>query len=220
LADPNGNLRSISSAAYGFSSVPRTKADEIEDYYSRCFADDEYNITFIGFSGGGQMAYSTAQALTSRIFVDNLVLLGGAFRAHSGIGNIGHIWDLVGINDTDYTGKGGERLLGWDSYNRGYRRVSDYRFGTVYIRDSARDIYQNGATRCTLYGPQYVHYLDGDYFEDRTSVTYGEVTLDLPFNGASCSGGGTGFHMPGNDRSRLDFLVNFLIQYVGVGRQK
>jgi RHS repeat-associated protein len=222
--DTNGNFRyALLPSAYNHSTIPRTKADEILDYFNICRQEDKWNITFIGYSGGGQMAYSIAQKLAGRMFVDNLVLLGAAFRARNGLGNIGHIWDLVGEHDTDRFGKGGEKILGWDRYNRGYRKA--YMGGYLDVYTPSLDIYRNGATQCTLYGPHYVHYGYGDYFEARTSVIDGNgVTLNLPFNGVRCSTGGAGttrgLYVPGNDRSRLENLVNFLINIVGVGRQK
>ena len=219
--DANGNFRyAILPSAFNVSTIPAAKADEIVDpTFRTCQQEDKWNITFIGYSGGGQMAYSTAQELTGRMFVDNLVLLGAPFRAYNRLGNIGYIWDLVGQNDTEMFGKGGEKKLGWDHYNRGYRYVPTY--GTIHVPDE--DIYQYGASKCTLYGPQYIHYGNGDYFEARTSfIDNSNATVNLPFNGALCSVGGTlqGFSLPANDKSRLENLVNFLINVVGIGRQK
>lgn len=85
------------------SVVPRTKADEIRDRLLGYVCDEkemkDFNVTFIGYSGGSQPAYSTAQNLTGTQNVDNFVLFGGPFRAHSGPGNIKSLWSFVGLQD-------------------------------------------------------------------------------------------------------------------------
>jgi hypothetical protein len=215
--DTNGNFRyAILPSAYNLSTIPKTKADEINDSFKMCRQENKWNISFIGYSGGGQMAYSTAQKLTDRIFVDNLVLIGAPFRAHNDMGNIGHIWDLVAANDTDKFGKGGEEKLGWDRFNSGYRRFSLVQFIPSYYDEW--DIYRSGATKCTFYGPNYIHYGPGDYFEANTAVTRDREILNLPFEGGRCISRGAGFGFAGNDRSRLQNLVDFLINVVGIGR--
>ena len=214
--DSNGNIRfAIVPSAYQLSPIPAAKAQEIQDYYAGCIKDDKYNITFLGYCGGGQMAYSTAQNLTGRMQVDSLVLLGAPFRAYSGLGNIGRIWDLAWLDDPF---KGMEKNLEWDRYNSGYRTV--FHLGTsetnsygeeVYLPEE--DIYRNGATKCTFYGPNHQHYGAGDYFDTDASA--------YSSSGIICTGPGYGFHMSNPDNgSRVDVLVNFLINVVGVGREK
>jgi len=63
------NLPVLIAAGYGMSSVPQAKAMEIlENIQGACTENNnvtintkKLNVTFIGYSGGGQIAYSTAQ---------------------------------------------------------------------------------------------------------------------------------------------------------------
>lgn len=217
-SDGNGNIQdAVWPAANDNSPIPYAKAIEVREHImGGCFPiedisvdNDRVQITFIGFSGGGQMAYSTAQKLEGRVFVDNLVLFGAPFRAYNGVANIGHIWDMKGEGDTSISGKGAETYAQWDLYNRGYREHSNY-----WTYNQEQDIYQHGATQCTLFGADYQHYGPGDYFDtDRGSH---------PFQGMKCSSGETlprGSPTRGS-RSRVEANVSFLINVVGVGRSK
>jgi RHS repeat-associated protein len=159
LNDSNRNLRdAVLPAADDKSSIPYTKADEIFTSLIRygasiCVAESEVeidnnkvNVTFVGYSGGGQMAYSTAQKLRGRVFVDNLVMFGAPFRAYNGMSNIGRLWNLRGEQDTFLSGLG-QYAFGWDSYNEGYREFLNFRW-----QQKDLNIYANGAIGCTLYG--------------------------------------------------------------------
>jgi hypothetical protein len=62
----------------------------------------EVKLNFLGYSGGGQIAYTTAQRLSGRLFVDNLVMFGSPWRAYNGTNNIGHIWEVWAQGDLNY----------------------------------------------------------------------------------------------------------------------
>jgi len=91
----------------------------------------DVNVNFLAYSGGGAIAYATAQQLEGRLIVDNLILLGSPWRAYNGTNNIGHIWEIWGLGDL----KGGdwrESLGGtvykdflWESYNEKIAKVYD-----------------------------------------------------------------------------------------------
>ena len=92
-------------ASGGQFPIPESKARAIYDLFSSpCNLNPDLNlnnftITFIGYSGGSQVSYSAAQALRGKLFIDNLVALGPFYHAFSGLGNIGHIWNLAGQDD-------------------------------------------------------------------------------------------------------------------------
>jgi RHS repeat-associated protein len=170
---------------------------------------DGLNITFLGYSGGGQIAYSTAQDLKGRLFVDNLVLMGAAYLAYNGVSNIGHIWELWGEydlygNDLMWGGSAGGnlyKLSGWDLLNEGYRGIS------IPIYTPSQDIYRHGATRCIFQnGNQpYVHY--NSY-----------MNRDETDSGVTCSLGGTYQRDAQSNLSRMEAMISFLINVVGIGR--
>ena len=218
--DGNGNIQdAVIPAAYDDSSIPYDKAEEVARLLpGACspnenisFDNDEVQVTFIGYSGGGQMAYSTAQKLTGRVFVDNLVMFGAPFLASNGITNIGHLWDLKGEADTSIMGKGAERYAQWYFINRGLNFSSDFS-GTHGTYNQEYDIYRHGATECTLSGADYQHYGGGDYFDTNK--------YSHPFLGINCADGQTiprGSPTRGA-RSRLEANLSFLMNVVGVGR--
>jgi len=143
-------------------------------------------ISFIGYSGGSQVAYNTAQQLTGKMFIQNFVAFGPIYRAYNQLNNIGHIWELVGQND--------ERVQQidplWHDYNSGIRYVGYHHTKKEYY--PALDIYRNGAVRCTLFGTTNspYHHADTGSYVDTT-------TYD---NGMDCGSGrfspSTGYYGP------------------------
>jgi hypothetical protein len=185
--DSNRNLRDvIYQAAYGKSPVPKYKAQEIvarllgetfdlcrdDDYGKGEFDDDALNIMFIGYSGGGQMAYSTSQKLKGILTVDNLVMFGASFRAHDGIGNIGHIWSFVSSSDNFY-GLGEQATAFWDF--------------SWHSQNVAGGLYQTAnATMCYTEGDTYPMNAPMDkVFGDHI---YGYFDENHNFNGFLCYG--------------------------------
>ncbi len=63
------------------------------------FDNNSLNITFIGYSGGGQAAYATAQMLSGKLFVDNLVAFGAPIRPYNGLANIGRFFSFMSVQD-------------------------------------------------------------------------------------------------------------------------
>jgi hypothetical protein len=137
------------------SYIPRFKAEEIaarllgddiflchdNDYGKGQFDNNILNVTFVGYSGGGQMAYSTAQSLSGKLVVDNLILFGATVYHHNGMGNIGAIWSFVGTQDV-----------------------------FVPVIRGAWSLYSGNWTSCQLFGDDdspYIHYGEGDYFDVR-----------------------------------------------------
>ena len=116
------------------------------------------------------MAYSIAQKLKGTLHVDNLVLFGAPFRAHDGIGKIGHIWSFVSPNDKLYKmWQGATSVIysdfTWDQENalRGiYNQTSN---GTL--------CYTSGNNMST---DMFTDHING-YFDDNDN-----------FNGFSCVG--------------------------------
>jgi hypothetical protein len=204
------NLVTLITVAHGLNSLPSTKADEINRQFNFCGLH-EPTITFLGYSGGGQTAYSTAQALRGSLFIDNMVLLASPFRAHEGKGNIGHIWDLAWSDDPYKEQEKNLNLLDED-YNTDEKTFCSHHMGVCIHRDST----YVGGGKCTMYGEGSLHYDEnnpGDYFETST---------DMPVESLICADGqGTGFFLqPSQDKSRVEFLADFLINIVGVGREK
>jgi hypothetical protein len=135
--------------------------------------NDEINVTFVAYSGGGQMAYATAQKLKGRVFVDNLVMFGASFLAYNGMSNIGRLWDFVGEQDAFYA-RLGTNVLSWDVYNRGYR---DGRGISGAVDRDRYNIYKHGATRCVLLGDSQQPYGHFSYFDKANK-----------FQGLTCQG--------------------------------
>ncbi len=224
--DYNRNYRDVLYPSGNDDSwVPGYKADEILSHltglnpYSCSFqseitADDaKLNIIFVAYSGGGQMAYSTAQKLKGRLFVDNMVFLGVPFRAYGGMSNIGRLWNFKGEQDT-FLGNIGQVLHLWEDYNEGYRQFPG---GTLSLQFNEYNIYQQGATYCGLTGSENNRYSHEAYFGKKTA-----------FNGVNCHGSnpnavtqriaqvplawiseqGQGF------TSRFDANLNFLVELI------
>ncbi len=96
------------------SNIPWHKAQEIiarllgddifacynSNYGVGQFDDNLLEIAFIAYSGGGQMAYSTAQELDGKLVVDNLILFGSPVIFHKGMGNIDTLWSFFGTQDS------------------------------------------------------------------------------------------------------------------------
>jgi len=150
------------------------------------------------------MAYSTAQEAKGIFYIDNLVLLGAPFNANGGRGrnsNIGHIWDLAWYEDK-VKNNATIMFTNWERYNNG-------EYGGVYIPDL--DIYQHGATRCFMVGSGNIpgnHGGVGDYFDPSNPIGF-----------MSCSN--NTFYVPKTeDMSRLEFLLGFLSDIVGVGTSR
>jgi len=226
ILDSNRNLRdAVYPSAYDNSRVPGYKADEIfahvaglNPYVCNNLSNvrvdnNKLNVTFVAYSGGGQMAYSTAQKLQGRLFVDNLVTFGSSFRAYGGMSNIGRLWSFVGEQDTFY-GNLGETVQGWEQYNAGYP-ISE-KSSPFNLQAPRYNIYQHGATRCTLLGTEdrpYEHFYS--YFDRNTA-----------FTGVSCQGsyakeasGRTGqvpldWIAQKGYASRFDANSNFLVEVI------
>ncbi len=167
----------IGGSAVGGNVVPSYKAQEIVatllgepnwPCYGAQFDDSMISVTFVGYSGGGQIAYSTAQRLTGTLFVDNLVVFGSPFLAHDGQGNIGNIWEFVSEQDDVVLGSA---------------IVPTIAFTWVNVNS---DLYSGDATSCTLFGDDskpYIHY-DSDYSDGGTDY----FGTGANFTGQSCSG--------------------------------
>ena len=212
----NGITKVIPSSV-GANSLGISKANETwESLLGMCPSKDvkidnsQVKVTLIGYSGGSQIAYSTAQELSGRLFIDNLVEIAPTYKAYKQMANIGSLWELVGEND-DIVGLADSL---WHDYNSGYTiayQDSNYLYGsykTVY--DASLDIYRNGANRCIMLGASsepYVHHGDnnhGDYFDFHT-----------PTNGTIC--GGTKMSNV-TKASRGQAVVDMLLNVVGIGR--
>lgn len=145
------NLDVIIDAAEGKDNdVTEKKADQIDNYirngsplgvtvyaWWHCYSvhnedydeiNSEVKLNFLGYSGGGQIAYTTAQKLSGRLFVDNLIMVGPTWQAYNGVNNIGHIWEIWAKGDLDFwfldlqNNLGGLAydLMGWRAYNGSY----------------------------------------------------------------------------------------------------
>ncbi len=207
-------LSKVIPAALGLNSLGSSKANQTwEDLLGYCPSQDvvvdnsQIKITLIGYSGGSQVAYSTAQELSSRLFIDNLVEIAPTYRAYNQMANIENIWELVGENDdiVDLA----DSL--WHNYNSGYRveyHDNSYLYGsyeTVY--DESLDIYKHGANRCNMLnvlGKPYGHSGTGDYFDFNT-----------PTSGTVCNG----VKIPNvTTSSRGQAVVDMLVNVIGIGQ--
>jgi hypothetical protein len=207
-------LRKVLPSFYGWNSLGTSKANQTwEELLGICPSQDvtidnsQVKITFIGYSGGTQIAYSAAQELSSKLFVDNLVQIAPTYGAYNQMANIGSLWELVGEDDNIV----GYADSFWHDYNSGWIREpvpgGAWGFMRDYVHDSSLDIYQNGATRCTMLNADnvpYIHAGDGDYFDFGT-----------PTGGTIC--GGTQVSNI-TTASRGQAIVDMLINVIGIGR--
>jgi hypothetical protein len=131
--------------------------------------NDDIKLNFLGYSGGGPIAYTTSQRLVGRLFVDNLIMFGSPWKAYNGTNNIGHIWEVWAERDLnfpllDYNHNYGglaNFFLGSREYNEGweYQPPNPYapcvngqceNWHRVY--NSAHDIYKNINVRRDVFG--------------------------------------------------------------------
>ncbi|MEP7136552.1 MAG: hypothetical protein ABI904_16610, partial [Chloroflexota bacterium] len=116
-------LRKVLPSYYGWNSLGRSKANQTwEELLGICPSQDvtidnsQVKITLIGYSGGTQIAYSAAQELSSKLFVDNLVQIAPTYGAYNQMANIGSLWELVGEDDSIVSGA--DRF--WHDSNSGW----------------------------------------------------------------------------------------------------
>jgi RHS repeat-associated protein len=189
VANAKNNILEVLASANQVSFVPMVKAYEIlanmlYTYDLGCINNDQLNITFIGYSGGGQMAYSTAQSLSGSIFVDNVITFGSPTRTHSGIGNIGHLWSFFSDDDP-------ARTIKW-GWGLGENPPPSDRF-----------------TSCLLESPDESVSNDGGYWGDHGK--YFDSDRKSRFIGAECSGDITKTKLD-TDIRRLDAMVNLTMR--------
>ncbi|MCG2785187.1 MAG: hypothetical protein L6461_08795 [Anaerolineae bacterium] len=205
VAKGKNNVLETLAAANQISFVPIVKAYEIlatmlYTYDLGCINDDQLNVMFIGYSGGGQMAYSTAQSLSGRIFVNNVVTFGSPIRTHSGIGNIGHLWSFFSDDDP-------VRAFEWDwGLGEGVRNAmgenlppSD-RFTSCLLESPGESVSNRGGA----WGDH--HY----YFDSEKKSR---------FAGAICSGTLTKIKLD-TDITRLEAMLNLTIRILERGVEK
>ena len=183
--------------------------------------DNLLQVNFLAYSGGGQIAYSTAQEITGQAFVDNLVMYGSPFKARNGSSNIGHLWDIVGTKDTSYKSYWGfEAVKEWHRYNEGYTKevicnTDPYGHmicskGQREIYDKGHDLYSNSnVTRCDLIGEEHGLGLRNGTYDEKAK-----------FGGIKCYGGGQDFEAPASDQLLIPAFANFLVDRVGIGKLK
>jgi hypothetical protein len=222
------NLSIVRGEAYKNGNLAEAKVQEIR---SKSGADLCFRVldqlSFIGYSLGGQIAYSTAQAMTGIHPVDKLVTMGAAYHAYNGLNNIGELWELWG--ETDLTGDinrvpgknvfekigqvaGGLLYTGTDrrKFNDGYSYiVDDYGYdvtgGSIHLDKTGPSIYDEGATRCIFHDGSGL-YRHGSY-----------VTKDELDGGISCFGGSS-YQRTANGKPHVDAMLDFLIDVVGIGK--
>jgi hypothetical protein len=113
------------------------------DYSSVKLNNWQYQVTFLAYSGGGQMAYTTAENLKEHVLIDDLITLGAPFKNYGGE-NIHQMWLFDGEDDeiTHWPGL----ILSWQS--RSHRK---------------------NVTHCDLLGDNndpYGHWYPKNYFDD------------------------------------------------------
>ncbi len=113
------------------------------DYSSVKLNNWQYQVTFLAYSGGGQMAYTTAENLKEYVLIDDLITLGAPFKNYGGE-NIHQMWLFEGEDDEITHGLG--LILSWQS--RSHRK---------------------NVTHCDLLGDNndpYGHWYPKNYFDD------------------------------------------------------
>jgi hypothetical protein len=203
----------IIPASMGSTNITDAKAitilDELQQRYDLdlCLSSEAPNtwygidakIVFMAYSAGGQIAYTTAQKLTGKLFVDKMILLGSPYHAYNGTANIGELWEIWGEHDLDgdltYTGfmsaLGGNisNLMGWQAINSGMFTNS------------------GNATRCVFSNHNDKNYHHGAYLygagQDAGVHCFGKYTYDRG-------------RQKGIDR--LDALMDLIQNVIGVGK--
>jgi hypothetical protein len=207
-------LAKVVPSFHGWNSLGASKANQTwEELLGMCPSQDvtidnsQVKITLIGYSGGTQIAYSGAQELSDRLFVDNLVQIAPTYGAYNQMANIGSLWELVGEDD-DIVGLADNM---WHDYNSGWRLKpvpgGPWGFMKDYVHESSLDIYQNGATRCTMLNSDnmpYGHSGSGDYFDFHTP-TRGTICGGTPMSNVTTA-------------SRGQAVVDMLVNVIGIGR--
>jgi RHS repeat-associated protein len=205
----------VVQAAYGMG-IPAVKAMEVLDILreklgistSPCdldltndFYDEALGITFLSYSTGGQIAYSTAQELAGDLHIDKLVNIASPYRAYNGGSNIGALWEIWGESDFSILGNPLEslggfmyNLTGWETDNQSYK---------------GRGIYNasEGGTMCMFKDVDGQPYFHNTYFSN--SLSTGSV---------KCLGARPYQHEVSYTETRADGLLDLLVNVIGVGR--
>jgi len=205
VAKGKNNVLETLAVANQLSMVPIVKAYEIlatmlYTYDLGCINDDQLNVMFIGYSGGGQMAYSTAQSLSGRIFVDNVVTFGSPIRTRSGIGNIGHLWSFFSDDDPVRFSAAPWDLWAGEGIGNEWERVPADKITSCVLESPADSVSNRGGA----WGDH--HY----YFDSEKKSR---------FAGAICSGTLAKIKLD-TDVTRLEAMLNLTMRILEGGVEK
>ena len=224
--DPLSRLKVLFDASEGRGLVPDAKASEIlaflseEVWQDSCdggnwpdlIVDSMLQITFLTYSGGGQIAYTTAQKLEGSLQIDKLVTLGSPYSAYKGVSNIGQLWELWGeydLHGLDFglgaTGGFLYGIMGWKGWNEGYLH-RDPIFDELSIPTPLGSIYTQGAARCIFNDTEESNYSHYSYFNPTE-----------PDGGVYCTGESLYRRDATQGLSRSDAMLDFLVNVVGIG---
>jgi RHS repeat-associated protein len=180
------NIVPVLKAIFGKGKIPGLKAEDVKGPIG-CWIDNaelyklnkNIKISFIGYSGGTQMAYAIAQKLSGIFFIDNLIQIGPVYAAYNGTNNIGKILELIGEDDD---------------------RVAQTNLLHDYNKYEKK-IYDNGAVICDLFGSEghpYTHTGKDSYMD-----------VSAPANGMVCRDNQVHYSYSGSrNQAIIEFLIN------------
>ena|GEM_PF-4597788 len=204
----------IIPASMGSTNITDAKAvtilDELQQRYGLdlCISSDLPNtlygidakVVFMAYSAGGQIAYTTAQKLKGKLFIDKMILIGSPYHAYKGTTNIGELWEIWGEYDLGGDISSYESFmtaLGGNMYNlMGWRAINDGMFSN-----------SSNATRCVFNNYKEKQYHHGAYLYSAGQDAGVHCIGKHPYTGEGEKG-----------RDRLSALMDLIQNVIGVGQ--